>query len=108
MPGIRIAHDTVRNAVVLVPILAKPFTGQSIDTCPSCHLVHPVKTVHLWLDGAGSCIVSEGVLKELQSAGMPGLSVMGEVKNPPPLTFGPGATREQLDNRNRRIVKLGA
>jgi hypothetical protein len=108
MPGIRIVHTTARNVVYLVPIMAKPFTGQSLDICPSCHLVHPVKTVHLWLDGAGSCIVSQGVLQDLVSAGMPDLSVVAEVVNPPALHFGPGVTREQIDNNNRRIVKLGA
>lgn len=108
MPGIRVAHTTARNSVVLVPIMSKPFSGDSLDQCPSCHLIHPVKTVHLWLDGAGSCIVSEGVLADLQSAGMPDLAVMGEVANPPPLNFGPGVSREQIDNGNRRITKLGA
>lgn len=108
MPGIRITHRLAKNSVVLVPILSKPFTGQSLDNCPSCHLIHPVKTVHLWLDAAGSCLVSEGVFQDLQSAGMPDLLVSATVKNPPPLHFGPGVTREQIDNGNRRIVKIGA
>ena len=107
MPGIRIQHSLAKNSVVLVPILAKPFTGQSLDTCPSCHLVHPVKTVHLWLDGSGACLVSQGVLEDLKSAGMPDLSVIGEVVNPPALNFGPGISREQIDNNNRRIVQHG-
>lgn len=108
MAGVRIVHATAKNTVVLVPILAKPFTGQSLDPCPSCHLVHPVKTVHLWLDGAGTCIVSTGVLEDLKSAGMPELSVLAEVAKPPPLNFGPGVSRAQIDNNNRRIIKLGA
>jgi hypothetical protein len=108
MPGIRINHTTAKNTVYLVPILAKPFVGQSLDRCPSCHLVHPVKTVHLWLDAAGSCIVSEGVLQDLISAGMPDLYVTATIPAPPALHFGPGVTREQIDNGNRRIVKLGA
>lgn len=108
MPGIRIAHTTARNVVYLVPIVSKPFTGQSLDQCPSCHLVHPVKTVHLWLDGAGSCIVSPGVLADLVSAGMPDLAVMATVEKPPPLNFGPGVSREAIDNGNRKIIKLGA
>lgn len=104
MPGIRIQHALAKNSVVLVPIMRKPFTGQSLDQCPSCHLIHPVKTVHLWLDAAGSCLVSEGVLADLRSAGMPDLSVVDEVVKPPALHFGPGVTREQLDNDNRRQV----
>ena len=108
MPGIRIAHITARNVVYLVPIVAKPFVGDSLNTdpCPTCHQVHLVKTVHLWLDGAGTCIVSEGVLKDLQTAGMPDLVVMATVVNPPAL-FLNGASRQQIDNGNRRIVRLG-
>ena len=110
MPGIRIAHIQARNVVYLVPIVAKPFPGpfdSERDRCPTCHQVHTVKTVHLWLDGAGSCIVSEGVLADLQSAGMPDLVVMATVVNPPALHFGPGVSREHLDNGNRKIVRLG-
>lgn len=107
MPGIRIAHQSARNVVYTVPIMSKPFTGQSLDRCPTCHIVHPVKTVHLWLDAAGSCIVSTGVLEDLKLAGMPSLSVMAEVLNPPALHFGPGATRDQIDNGNRKIVRFG-
>lgn len=108
MAGIRIVHTSARNVVYLVPIVAKPFTGQSLDQCPTCHVIHPCKTVHLWLDGAGSCIVSTGVLADLLSAGMPDLLVVAEVANPPPLNFGPEVTREQIDNGNRRIVRLGS
>jgi hypothetical protein len=107
MPGIRVTHKQARNTVYLVPILEKPFFGQSIDICPLCKVTHIVKTVHLWLDGGGSCLVSQGVLKDLLSAGMPDLFVTGEVVNPPPLNFGPGVTREQIDSNNRRIVQLG-
>lgn len=105
MPGIRIAHQTAKNVIYTVPIMSKPFTGQSLDLCPTCRIVHPVKTVHLWLDGAGSCIVSKGVLEDLKLAGMPALTVMAEVLNPPPLKL--GVAREQLDNGNRKIVRLG-
>ena len=108
MPGIRIAHNSARSSIVLVPILAKPFIGQSLDRCPSCHLVHPVKTVHLLFDADGTCIVSAGVLADLKSAGMPGLSVLAEVLKPPALHFGPGVTREQVDNSNRKIVRYGS
>jgi hypothetical protein len=107
MPGIRIAHSQARSSVVLVPIMAKPFSGQSLDRCPTCHLVHPVKTVHLLFDAAGTCIVSAGVLKDLRAAGMPGLTVMAEVLKPPPLRLSAGVTREQVDYSNRKIVRLG-
>ena len=114
MPGVRIAHNTLRSCLALAPILHKPFTGQSLDICPTCQVVHPVKTVHLVLDDAGTCIVSEGVLKDLQGAhGVGGLAlhnlrIVNEVKKPPPLAFGGGVTREQVDHANRRIIQHGA
>jgi len=108
MPGIRIAHTAKtsphRSGVVIhtVPIYAKPFSGDSFKRCPTCQVIHPVKTVHLWLDDAGTCLVSEGVLRDLQSAGMPDLAIVGEVKNPPPLNIGK-ERREVTDSKNRRI-----
>jgi hypothetical protein len=108
MPGIRIAHRTARSGILLVPILSKPFPGpfDSVkDKCPTCHQVHMTKTVHLWLDADGTCIVSAGVLEDLRLAGMPGLAVMAEVLNPPPLQIGAG--RAEVDNGNRKIVRLG-
>jgi len=102
MPGVRIRHQSLRSCVALVPIMKKPFTGQSLDRCPTCHFVHPVKTVHLWLDDTGACIVSIGVLKDLQSAGMPELDIVGEVKNPPPLQLGESRTKQ--DYVSRRLV----
>lgn len=88
--------------VHLVPIPTKPFAGQSLDQCPTCGVVHPVKTVHLWLDDAGTCIVSQGVLDDLQLAGMPDLDILGEVANPPALTLNGG--RAGQDQANRKIT----
>lgn len=108
MPGIRLVHATVRSGVLLIPIMKKPFPGpfSDADKCPTCHQIHMVKTVHLTLDADGTCIVSAGVLADLKTAGMPGLSVLAEVPNPPALHFGPGVTREMIDNSNRKIVRL--
>lgn len=91
------------NGVVMhtVPIYAKPFYGDSLRRCPTCGVTHPVKTVHLWLDDAGTCLVSEGVLRDLQSAGMPDLAIVGEVKAPPSIEL--NERREVTDSRNRRI-----
>lgn len=101
--SIRVVHDTLRSCVALVPILAKPFFGDSIKKCPNCQVIHPVKTVHLWLDDAGSALVSEGVLKDLKSAGMPNLTISAEVKSPPTLKIGI-MTRPEIDHKNRRIT----
>ena len=103
MAGVTIEHGTLRSCVALVPVLAKPFFFDSLTACPSCQMIHPCKTVHLWLDDAGRCVVSAGVLAELRMAGMPELSVVGEVKTPPPLRLGKGADRRQVDYANRTI-----
>jgi hypothetical protein len=110
MPGVRIRHRTARSTIVLVPIMSKPLNVTAEDVCPGCFqgrgvkTVHPVKTVHLWVDDSGACIVSTGVLDALKSEGMPDLDIVEEVKNPPPLTLGPdGPSREQQDYDARRI-----
>jgi len=78
--------------------------------CPGCKLsrgvedIHLVKTVHLWLDDTGACIVSEGVLEDLRSAGMPELDTLEEIVNPPPLQI--GMQREQQDF-NGRAFNIG-
>lgn len=82
--------------------MAKPYTDGGF-VCPTCHVLHPVKSVHLWLDDRGECLVSEGVLDELRMAGMPGLSVVGAVEKPPPLRIVQGVTREQIDQENRKV-----
>lgn len=102
MPGIRVAHDAARSICHVVPVLAKPY-GDGGFICPTCHVLHPVKAVHLWLDDRGECLVSQGVLEELRMAGMPGLAVVGSVDNPPPLRIMAGVKREELDNQNRRV-----
>lgn len=98
--SIRIVHDTKRSCMATVPIWTKPIAGLR-RPCPTCNIIHPVKTVHLWLDDVGSCLVSRGVLEDLQRAGMPELAVVASLKSPPPLTL--GKPREVVDNRNRKI-----
>lgn len=106
--GVRVQHRTLRSCVALVPVLAKPYTTGPID-CPTCQTLHPVKTVHLWLDDAGTVLVSEGVLAELRMAGLPDLTVIGQVKNPPPLRLAArngdrgGDVRARTDQTNRTI-----
>jgi len=89
---------------VLVPLQHKPIPNA--DPCPTCRVPHLVKTVHLWLNSESVCIVSQGVLDDLTAAGLEThrISVLDEVKNPPPLHFGPGVTRQQVDQANDRIT----
>lgn len=104
MAGIRIRHRTLRSCVALVPIMAKPMTGLSLYECPHCHVVHPVKTVHLWLDDTGSCTVSTGVFDDMRNGwtGPPEFDVVGEVKDPPPLSLN-GDPRDKQDQASRAL-----
>jgi hypothetical protein len=104
MPGIRIRVNQPHLGLVLVPVPTKPIPNA--DPCPTCRVSHNVKTVHLWLNSESVCLVSEGVLADLRTAGLEAhkIEIMDEVKNPPPLHFGPGVTRQQLDQQNDRIT----
>lgn len=104
--GIRIAHDTARSGMVVVPVPQKSY-GPNGFVCPTCNTWHDFKHVHLLLNDVGECLVSEGVLAELRLAGMPGLVVVGSVDNPPPLRLGGGRTRAQSDQENARITLIG-
>lgn len=112
MAGVRVRHTGgLANVCHVVPVIAKPYANGPLD-CPTCHTLHPVKSVHLWLEPDGSVIVSEGVLADLRLAGMPSLEVVNEVAAPPPLRFGrtgPKVTggdnaRQVMDNQNRSII----
>lgn len=109
MTGIRIRHDTlVWPAIALVPLVDRPLypnrkPDAEKDKCPTCLTVHLVKTVHLWLDDKGECVVSAGVFADLQTAGMPGLTPVGEVRNPPPLRIHRGRSRHEIDHENKTI-----
>jgi hypothetical protein len=101
VPGIKIRDRHNRSCVRLVPDMAHP--RKEPFHCPTCNMVHVVKTYHLWLDDTGAAIVSKEVLEGLKKAGMPELDIVEEVKNPPPLAFGLGYSRDKVDNNNRRI-----
>ena len=103
MPGIRLRYTQPHNGLALVPLLHKPLRWDSLKkTCPLCLVTHPVKTVHLWLDDADSCLVSTGVLEDLQKAGLPDLEIIGMVAKPPPIEFG-RKSRAEVDADNRQI-----
>ena len=103
MPGIKIRYTKPNNGLVLIPLLHKPFQWDSLKkVCPLCQVTHPVKTVHLWLNDVDECVVSTGVLEDLQKAGLPDLIVTGGVAVPPPLHIG-RQPRQADDANNRRI-----
>ena len=115
MPGIMLRHRTARapqdsGLPLQVPILSKPFSADSLKECPGCHIVHLCKTVHLMINDEGLVMVSQGVLEDLKSAGMPDLEVVGEVKAPPALhidgdsKLSPFEQRAKQDQEHRRII----
>lgn len=107
--SIRIRHRYKRGGIALLPIYHKPLSGDSIYPCPNCQVIHtdsfgkPVKTVHLWLDDTGGCLVSEGVLTDIKKAGHLGISVdiVADVVNPPPITL--SRNRSEVDQDNAKI-----
>lgn len=106
--SVRIRHLTKRNCVATVPVWSKPLNGLK-RPCPSCGVIHRVKTIHLWLDDAGTCLVSVGddpnkiggVLGDLILAGMPDLEVFATIMNPPTIAI--GKDRFEVDQGNRKI-----
>lgn len=101
--GIVVRHPQAHSQIYLVPVASKPLVRPFV--CPSCQVIHPVKTIHLWLDDKGEAIVSDGVLADLETAGLAKFNLTKEhhVPNPPTLHIAPGLRREEVDQRNRRI-----
>ncbi len=83
--GVRLFHESLRNCTYVVVHPTKVYKPPHL--CPTCNKHHERKSIHLNLDSEGSVIVSAGVLKDLQQAGMPGLSISNEVKDPPMQTL---------------------
>lgn len=116
MAGVRIRHKKLSSCVALVPLPSKPLYAKEDDDCPTCHVVHQVKTIHLWLDGDGSCIVSTGVFEQLKEAKVfskgflppwePEFEILAEVANPPPLAIGVPRDKQDFEARGIRIHKL--
>lgn len=103
--GIKVEHTRRTDTwLYLIPILAKP--TPLARGCNLCRQVHPCKTIHLHLFN-GTAIVSAGVLSDLRLAGMPNLRIAGAVKKPPTIEVGGKRTREEQNQRNRRIVHYG-
>ena len=109
MAGVILKHDFLRNDLFVVENPKNPFLDGVSDVpipmdCNICIGVsHSCKTTHLWLEPNGCCIVSEGVLKELQDAGMPQLTVVDRLAvclAPHPQWRG---NVDLADNENRKI-----
>ena len=119
--GIRIRHTKFKAVpgsvnVHLVPLMWAPQEPRNMvvgkDECNLCLVVHPMHVVHLHLDDAGSCLVSQGVLDQIKGAAAPALAdglaaneleVVGSTDKPPPLRLDGETDRRQLDQENARI-----
>lgn len=104
------------NRVHLVPLPGKDlhthFTPEQIkkDICPTCQVVHSVKTLHLWIQPNNTVLVSDGVKSAIEKdypGGMKAadLEVDGGTHKPPPLKVGKGKSRREVDQENERITK---
>jgi len=112
--SIQIRHRTMRGTIGgmphTVPILSKPIRsfdrfGKLLERkCPTCGVHHPCKTVHLWLDDTGACLVSSGVLDDLRLAGMPNLDTVGASNVAPSIEI--NKPRAIVDRNNRAIRPL--
>lgn len=83
MPGIRLRHPTLRNAMFTLRHDGRPMPVPHL--CPVCHSAHLVKTYHLDLDANGERVVSETVLDRLTEADIAPLKVVGTEPDPEPL-----------------------
>lgn len=102
------------NRVHLIPLPGKNLhvhlTKEQIakDVCPTCNVIHSVKTVHLWIDSTNTVLVSAGV-KEVIEKDFPGglaaaeLEVVGGTDKPPPLTLNGKQSRREVDQANETI-----
>lgn len=91
MAGIRLSHETVRNARMALTHPTQKLKarfdhyGKPVG-CYACGgLVHERKTYHLDFDGEGTCIVSKEIFDELSKYGLEhfGLKLENEVEAPP-------------------------
>lgn len=105
--GHRIRHKTQMFGMYLIPLLEKPFPKP--DLCPTCKVVHNCKTVHLHLEGNGTCIISQGVLESIGSYRLEihGFEYDQVVVEPPPLNLAQYKSRAEADHANRAITILG-
>lgn len=106
-----VRHLTARSGVHLTPIMSIPMIDHSnspTSICPSCHVWHPVKTLHIWVDDTGKAMISQGVLDLLNLATPPmdDFALEGSTTDPPPLKAGAGIGRPEVDYENRAQTYL--
>lgn len=85
MPGVKLHHPVLRNAMLVAEDPDRPYPVPYI--CTACDRVHINKAVHLRFDGVGDVCVAEeawGNMKHL----FPELKEMGYVAQPEPMTLG--------------------
>ena len=102
--GVMLMHPWKRNTLHIVENEDRPFADGGY-LCNACHIHHRFKTTHLWLDMTGACIVAVPILAEIRRAGDRAMKVFSYVADPPTLEIGQ-KTREEQDNKNRRILVL--
>jgi hypothetical protein len=98
--------------VHLVPLLEQPIfvhhpATPGKDECPTCQIIHPVKTHHLWLDSSNRVLVSRSVYESiLGDVGleMADLKLVDGTNRPPPLAIGAGKSRREIDQENEAIT----
>jgi hypothetical protein len=107
-------EQAVGLRIHLVPLLSQPIfvhhpavVGK--DECPTCNVIHPVKTHHLWLNSDGKVLVSRGIYESIQGeAGglaVNDLTLDGGTNTPPPLAVGAGKSRRETDQENEAIIQ---
>lgn len=96
MPGVRIHHATLRNAVILIR-----HPGEIKKTFKTYNKGRKPKDYRIQLDNEGNCIVSEVVWKRLQEAGAKDFIILNEVADPPrqTLSFKEGTFEEPATYR---------
>jgi hypothetical protein len=104
---VRLVHRTKKgtgdfNALDLVPCTWKP--RPNAKQCPTCHVKHPYKTLHLWIEPDGSVLVAWVVYQTLLRAGLPNYDVAADVVKAPPLKLGQDVTRLEVDKQNRKMT----
>lgn len=79
--GVRLFHETARGGFVTVEHPTRKYKHPYF--CSTCNKVHLNKTIHLTVDEAGYTIVSPEVLQLVREAGLPSLTIVNTVSNPP-------------------------